>query len=188
MYGIYKNSRNAAWQCLIDFKITSLPVKLSDIAKQCNISIFKNSNINILEDNQSGISFLQNGKFYIIYNDNDSVQRNRFTIAHELGHIFLGHLLIDTKKYRTFDYNNFTESAANIFARDILSPACVLHELGIIKPDEIAKLCNISYSSAKIRSERMQILEKRNKWYTHPLEREVFNLFENFIQKKKLEL
>ena len=114
MYGIYKNSRNAAWQCLIDFKITSLPVKLSDIAKQCNISIFKNSNVNILEDNQSGISFLQNGKFYIIYNDNDSVQRNRFTIAHELGHIFLGHLLIDTKKYRTFDYNNFTESAANI--------------------------------------------------------------------------
>ena len=64
----------------------------------------------------------------------------------------------------------------------------MLHELGIIKPDEIAKLCNISYSSAKIRSERMQILEKRNKWYTHPLEREVFNLFENFIQKKKLEL
>ncbi len=186
-YGIYKKSRNASWQCLIDFKVNTLPVKLSDIAKAADITILKNSKVNFLNSGQSGKTILQNNRFYIIYNDTEPLRRCRFTIAHELGHIFLGHLLVNTQQYRTFSINDDTESQANVFARDLLAPACVLHELKILNTKDIAELCNISFEAAEYRSQRMKTLEQRNAWYLSDLERQVYKQFEDFIKTKKAE-
>lgn len=186
-YGIYKNARNAAWQCIIDFDVCQLPVFVSNIAKQSNIGIIKNSNANELKKGQSGQTVVQNDKFYIIYSDTESPERCRFTIAHELGHIFLGHLLINTPTYRTFAVRDDNESAANVFARDLLAPACVLHELHAINAAEISRICNISLEAAQYRENRLRELELRNAWYLHPLEREVYKLFEDFIKNKKAE-
>ena len=184
-YGIYKNARNAAWQCIVDFKINSLPVMVSKIAKSAGITLFRNSDSNILEADQSGKTIIQNDKFYVIYRDTESSSRCRFTIAHELGHIFLGHLMINTPQYRTFKIQNDTESAANVFARDLLAPACVLHELRAVSASDISKLCNISLEAATYRAERMHELELRNAWYLHPLERKVREQFDDFIKSKK---
>lgn len=184
-YGIYKKSRNASWQCLIDFKVNTLPVKLSDIAKAADIAILRNSKVNFLNSGQSGKTILQNNKFYIIYNDTEPLRRCRFTIAHELGHIFLGHLLVNTQQYRTFSINDDTESQANIFARDLLAPACVLHELKVLNAKDISELCNISLEAAEYRAQRMKTLEQRNAWYLSNLERQVYKQFENFIKTKK---
>lgn len=181
-YGIYKNARNTAWQCLIDFKINSLPVMVSEIAQNADIRIVKNSVINILDPGRSGKTMLQDNKFYIIYRDTEPSYRCRFTIAHELGHIFLGHLLINTPAYRTFAMRDDNESSANVFARDLLSPACVLHELQAVNAFDIAKLCNISLEAASYREKRMRELEMRNAWYLHPLERQVRNQFDDFIK------
>ena len=183
LYGVYKTARNASWQCLSDYKVDSLPVKVSEIAKQAGIVILKNSDVNELEEGQSGLTTWQDGKFYIVYRDTEPSYRCRFTIAHELGHIFLGHVMIDTPMYRTFAINNDNESAANVFARDLLAPACVLHELGITNATDIAKLCNISPTAAGYRAERMAILEARNAWYMHPLEHQVYRQFEKFIRE-----
>ena len=117
----------------------------------------------------------------------ENINRCRFTVAHELGHIFLGHLLYENKKYRTFIMNDDTESEANVFARDLLAPACVLHELGITAAEDISTLCNISLESATYRAERIKELEKRNAWYIHPLEIKVKKQFEEFIKSKKAE-
>lgn len=186
-YGIYKKSRNASWQCLIDFKVNTLPVKLSDIAKAADITILKNSKVNFLNSGQSGKTILQNNRFYIIYNDTEPLRRCRFTIAHELGHIFLGHLLVNNQQYRTFSINDDTESQANVFARDLLAPACVLHELNVLNAEEIAELCNISMEAAGYRAQRMKTLEQRNAWYLSDLERQVYKQFEDFIKTKKAE-
>ncbi len=186
-YGIYKGSRNAAWQCLIDFKVKSLPVMVSKIAYAADIAIIKNSDVNYLKSGQSGKTVVQNGKFYIIYNNTENSRRCRFTIAHELGHIFLGHLLINTPQYRTFAIRDDNESAANVFARDLLAPACVLHELNIIAAADISRLCNISLEAATYREQRMRELEIRNAWYLHPLERKVRAQFEDFLNGKKAE-
>jgi len=129
----------------------------------------------------------QKGKFYIIYKDSEPHERCRFTVAHELGHIFLGHLLIAESAcaYRTFAARNDIESSANVFARDLLAPACILHELGVQSAEDIAKLCDISLEAGRIRAARIRLLEKRGAWYKSPLERKVRKQFENSILKKK---
>lgn len=187
-YGLYKNARNAAWQCLIDFKVNSLPVNVSKIAAQSGIRIIKDSKANLLNEDQSGMTVEQKGKFYIIYKDSETPERCRFTVAHELGHIFLGHLLTAAPAcaYRTFAVRNDIESSANVFARDLLAPACVLHELGAVSAEEIAKLCDISLESASIRAARLQLLEERGAWYLSPLERKVRKQFKKFIRKERV--
>ena len=62
-YGCYKNARNASWHCLIDYKINSLPVKVSRIAKQADITLLKNSAVNLLNNSESGATLMQNDKF-----------------------------------------------------------------------------------------------------------------------------
>lgn len=181
-YGKYKDARNASWQCILDYKIDKLPVIVTDIVNQSkNMRLIKNSEVNILKDKDSGITIYQDKIFNIIFRDTESSKRCRFTIAHELGHIFLGHLLINTPVYKTFAVREDNESAANVFARDLLAPACVLHELHIIRAADIAKLCNISLEAATYREKRMHTLEDRNAWYFHSLERKVYKQFESFI-------
>ncbi len=185
-YGKYKNARNAAWQCILDYDIKTLPIEVTNIVRKSNdINLVKNSDVNILQNNASGVTIVNNNSFIIVYRDTDSSRRCRFTIAHELGHILLGHMLVDKIAYRTFAVQNDTESAANVFARDLLAPACVLHELKALTAEEISRLCNISLEAATYRANRMHELEKRNAFYKHPLEREVVKQFIEFINKKK---
>lgn len=103
--------------------------------------------------------------------DTDPLPIQRYTIAHEIGHILLG--------------ENSPEDAAERFAIGILAPACVLHALRVERAEDIAKLCNISITAASHRAERMKILNKRDKFLTHPLEEQVFEQFEQFIQFQK---
>ena len=185
LYGKYKNVRNSAWQALLDFNITELPVSVNIIAKQLGIKVIKNSDIHELQNGERGTTILKNEHWYIVFDDTESVPVCRFTIAHELGHILLGHILVSGTKYRTFAKRDEEEQEADMFAARLLAPACVLHELQILTPEQIAKACNISMPAAKNRAERMQVLEARNKYYLHPLERRVREQFEDFIKEYK---
>lgn len=183
-YGKYKEARNASWQCIIDYKINSLPIKITEIIKQCNsIKLYKNSKVDMLPDDKNAMTIYHNNIFYIIYNDLDSSARCRFSITHEFGHIVLGHIIIDTSTYKTFEVTKENESACNVFARDLLAPACVLHEIQALSPEQIKNVCNISYNASCYRAERMKILEARNKYYLHPLERQVKEQFTDYIKK-----
>ncbi|MEG2118613.1 MAG: ImmA/IrrE family metallo-endopeptidase, partial [Clostridia bacterium] len=116
IYGIYKNVRNAAWQCLLDYRIDALPVDLLTITKAAGIILRKNSDVHELSGNESGAAILQGDTWYLIYDDECIVGRRRFTIAHELGHIFLGHELIDGYHRRTFNPDKpNAESEADMF-------------------------------------------------------------------------
>lgn len=186
VYGCYKNARNASWQCLIDNNVTALPVDLLKITKAAGIKTIKNSEVNELSGNECGASVLDGNTWYIIYDDECTIGRRRFTIAHELGHIFLGHALVKGYHARTFDTEKpQVEVAADIFASRLLAPACVLWGLDIHTAEDIAKVCDISRTAAQIRSERMEVLYKRKKFLTSPLERQVFERFKNFIQQSK---
>lgn len=184
-YGIYQKSRNASWQFLVDNKIDSLPVMLDDICRQNKYIICKDSKIHYLKPKQLGATFYANNEWYIIFSDSVNIQAQRYTIAHELGHIFLGHPMVDGKYGRTFIIDSSEEYQAERFAIDILAPACVLWGLNLHTPQEIAEICNISMTSATKRAIRMEELYRRNMFLSHPLERQVFKQFEKFMYGSK---
>lgn len=186
IYGRYKNARDSAWQCLVDFDITLLPVDLLKITRQAGIKVIKNSKIKELSGGESGACILKGDIWYLVYDDECNIGRRRFTIAHELGHIFLGHELVNGYHGRSFNTDKpQSETEADIFASRLLAPACVLWGLDIHDWKDIAKVCSISNAAAKIRAERMAVLYERHKFLTSPLERKAFNQFADFIKEHK---
>ncbi len=189
MYTNYKIARDTAWKTLIEVGITQLPLKLSLIAKHYNIQIISycDSGQEHIE-NEDGYSTKLDGKLIIYFNELKPTNRIRFTIAHELGHCILGHVLDNEYTYRfnseADKYKDVKEIQANVFARDILMPATVLHSIGASSAEDIANICNVSMQSATIRYNRLIELNKRGMYNRHPLERQVHNQFKDYIEKE----
>lgn len=187
IYGQYKNVRNAVWQLLLDYKIDRLPVSTSYICKTANIRLLCDTDANELKTGEYGVAICQNGQWYIIYDDTDTPQRIRFTIAHELGHIFLGHAMLHGyHTRRTNIVKPADETSADMFAARLLAPSCVLWGIGAQTAAEIAAVCNISITAARIRAERLDLLRQRNAFLIAPLERDVYKQFDDFIKNNRL--
>lgn len=199
-YSKYKQSRDLSWQILISHNITELPVKISSICREMKIKFIdyeKGKDIidkfDLLEhtEDNDGFTF----RSVIFYNNKCPVPRQRFTIAHELGHILMddggG---IYNREPSPSDIP--IEQAANVFASRLLAPACVLWGLNITQSSQIADICNISMQSAQFRFERLQALYEREEHFLNkynkscflqsPLERRVYNQFKGFIETHKL--
>ena len=63
----------------------------------------------------------------------------------------------------------------------VLAPACVLHALGVTAAEDISRVCGISLQAAEFRAARLAVLEGRGKYLSHPLERQVFEQFRDFL-------
>ena len=188
MYTNYKIARNMSWKALIDTGVSHLPLSLSQIAIYYGIQILSYSDSDQLHtENEDGYSTKLNGRFIIYYNDLKPKTRTRFTIAHELGHCLLGHVMDNAYTCRinteADTYTDPKEIQANVFARDLLMPATVLHSLNVQSAEDIAMLCNVSLQSAQIRYERLLELNKRGMYNRHPLEWQVYKQFKNYINK-----
>lgn len=185
IYGVYNDLRTSAWKCLLDYKASSLPIDIINIATAAGVKVIKNSNVNILQPSESGATCFDGDQWYIVYDDDNTVTRSRFTVAHELGHIFLGHEM--KKGYiprsKEFVIKPPTEREADLFAARLLCPSCVLWALNLRTTEEIARVCRVSRAAAQIRAGRMEVLMQRNRFLEDPLEREVFNCFEDYIKK-----
>lgn len=187
IYGVYKKARDASWQALIDNKVDCLPVDLVQIVNKNGITLLKNSDVHELRNGEAGISIFDGKQWFIVYNDDHPIGRKRFTVAHELGHIFLGHPLIAGYHARTTGREvTQTENEANVFASRFLAPACVLWGLNAHTAEEIARFCGLSAEAAEIRAKRMAELYKRDKFLTSPLEQQVYKQFERFIEQNRL--
>lgn len=204
-YQNYKASRDAAWDVLIRHKVNSLPVKIGSIcrAEGIVVSSYRKGSEVIkalgFEDStreNDGFAVMLKGKCYVFYDDTCSVQRQRFTVAHELGHFVNGDVGRNptTRNKEPSESDNEQETAANVFASRILAPACVLWALKIHSAEEIAELCDISIDSAKWRMMRLELLYIREEEFLrqrgrscfllHPKERAVYEQFLPFIKIK----
>ena len=210
-YGRYKNARNASWQCLIDYHVNALPVKISAVARQagCRLAPYSKSQhlisrlgLESLTQNSGFCARLYDGNILIFYDDRNPPYRIRFTIGHELGHILLGHPMIKgtgctfTHRNREQDpQDDPFEVEANVFARDVLAPACVLWGLQLHTAVEIAQVCDISLTCGAYRAQRMGVLYTREREFLktrgrscflmHPLEQRVFEQFQDYINRHK---
>lgn len=193
-YENYKKSRNAAWEILLACRVDRLPVDLNVILRHLGVRIFAYSRSRELLEaagltetakQVSGLTFFAGAQPVILYNDAELPQRIRFTVAHELGHLVLGHVRPGehTRQNREPQLGDSPmEQAANRFAADLLAPACVLWGLDLHRAEDIARVCKISIQAARYRAERMEILYQRNKFLLHPLERAVYRQFEQYIK------
>lgn len=181
-YTEYQKSRDLSWRVLIGEGVTELPVMVVELCRSMGIRV----QLFEPKDGNDGFSVIVDGEARIFVSSRCSKERQRFTAAHELGHILLGHV----GKYKLVNRepspgDNPIEQEANVFASRLLAPACVLWALDARTPEEIGKLCRISHQAAKYRAERMAILYERGKFLSSPLEREVYAQFLPFIDRQK---
>ena len=193
MYEIYKKARDLSWEILLKADITSLPVDLSKVLKAVDVKAilycdaFFDADSPKLRGSDGFVTKIGDKKAIYLNESKGTIQRRRFTLAHELGHIVLDHPInpIIYRNSEVDENQSPTEIQANVFARDLLMPAGVLAKLHVTTVDEIMQICNVSRISAQIRLERLTELYKRNKFGAHPLERQVISQFKDFISNKK---
>jgi Zn-dependent peptidase ImmA (M78 family) len=208
-YQNYQKARDASWNCLIEFGVTELPVSVSGILRAKGIGLGRYCD-NKTQLEKNGLAYLMkndgftlkdsSGTIRVYFNEAIMPQRCRFTLAHELGHICLNHL--GEAKIGQISYTAVNrepvpgedplEMEANIFASRLLAPACVLKEIGAVRPEQIAGLCGISMTAAQFRAERLHLLTEREQdwisqgkhscFYLSTAEQAVFRQFSAFIQ------
>lgn len=121
-----KRAAKAARELLSKFNVTSPPVNVESIAKQLDISILKTPQT---EADLSGFLVRERNKTIVGINSAHDRKRQRFTIAHELGHYCLHRIVgvhVDRVKYRNSRSSagtDFEEIEANAFAAELLMPS-----------------------------------------------------------------
>lgn len=188
---------HTAWEALVLSKIDTLPVDLHKVMSTYGIdyalySMFPEDMISEKFKKSDGFfhkyeRLFKKPRTLIFLNDVDTCKvRRRFTIAHLLGHIILGHK--NSENRYCINENDSTLHPlcihANIFARELLMPTCILQALEVTKAKEIASLCDVT----KILSEQAEQRIKLS--YHHPnslneLELEILLQFGRFIRQKK---
>ena len=99
VYGCYIGIRNATWQALLDFNVCSLPVSVSKITKQLGIRLVGNKRVNLLNQGERGATTYVNNQWYIVVNESEQIETQRFTAAHAFSlrtlHEFYKRLIMD---------------------------------------------------------------------------------------------
>ena len=181
-YYQYQRSKNLALQTLINENVTSLPVITTRICRNLGI-VVKHFKSPILD---SGYSFIIKGQPYILVNKLESPARQRFTIAHELGHILLGHVSeCGFQKRSCVEKDKDIETQANVFASRLLAPSCVLLFCNITSCYDIKQLCNISLEASQYRLKSLNYRSYKNILLNSKLEIQLSYQFVDFIKKHK---
>ena len=162
-YEAYRRARDAAWQTLLQLSLCTLPVDVYAAAARLGVKAlpFPPEGESPLlaallhsAGDAAGVSVRIRGEWHVFLRPGDAAAK-RFALAHELGHIVLGHASRFLRPgVRAFygvqnagDVLDAPESpddyAADIFALRLLAPACVLHAMHIDSPGDIARLCGL---------------------------------------------
>ncbi len=126
----------------------------------------------------------EQGQYIVVYDDTlRNAGRIRWTIAHEIAHIVLGHLIDfeETMLSRgglTSEEYKILEKEADIFAAELLAPVTVLKALNQTNdfhPDFIMNICDLSFQAAKFRSDFL------NQLNNYKLDEAMFAHYSEFI-------
>lgn len=130
----------------------TLPV---DLAFESFAGFAKRTGATLPEDLHvaEGLTIRHGGRYLILYDDRiENKRRLSFTLAHELGHVLLGHTGEDERR---------EEQEANAFAASLLSPAIVYHYLTYRDthaptPQEMTAIFPLSYEAAVHRCQDLE--------------------------------
>lgn len=137
-------------------------------------------------DAEARTSIIRDTNTYLTVYDDAIIpeSRIRWTVAHEIGHIVLNHLIEFDKTALnrgglSKDEYAVLEVEANNFAAEILTPFAVLRETGVIKADEIMEVCDISHIASEYRENTL----KKAKSQYNEFDKKVLIKFKKFIKK-----
>jgi Zn-dependent peptidase ImmA (M78 family) len=132
-----KYARTQAEKLVDRLGINSLPIKVDKIAASLNLSVTSAN----LGEGVSGLLISDGITAHVITHENDAPKRQRFTIAHEIGHYYLQHQFeegehvhVDRGHYisqrgpKASDGTDIKEIEANQFAASLLMPSKFVHQ------------------------------------------------------------
>lgn len=171
----YDYVRKAVAKTLLRHASNTIPINLVDIINSChdielksykwyqeNMNVSLDYVINKVAKSEEGsITEISdsNGKteYFLLYNSHKKIGRQRFTIAHELGHYFLDHhsmindSIISRRGFTRSEYR-VLEKEANFFARMLLAPIPLISYMskdwGVIRRVHLEDIFNITYTVA----------------------------------------
>ncbi|MEO5910834.1 MAG: ImmA/IrrE family metallo-endopeptidase [Pelobium sp.] len=120
-------------EILKKLNITEAPVNPSECAQSLGVKVVSTE----LENDVSGLFVIKDGIAFIMFNKSESEHRQRFTIAHELGHFLLHKktsLFIDKTDIVLYRNSESTTGAllkereANAFAASLLMPKSFIEQ------------------------------------------------------------
>jgi len=112
------SARKLARTLLKRAKVTKAPVYINELIPTLEKDYDLKSVDGLeLENHVSGFLIQEQDLSAIAYNSTHHIHRQRFTVAHEIGHLLLGHNIIDEGSVTETE-----EKEANIFASELLMP------------------------------------------------------------------
>lgn len=171
------SARNRAEKLIVEQGIRSLPVKVDQVAKHLGLRV----ELADLGPDVSGLLVTKDDRSHIFVHEDHAPKRQRFTIAHEVGHFVLGHQFTDGEHVHV-DRGNFIsqrgprasagidprEIEANQFAASLLMPERLVRQKVATIAGEgplldhhvslLAEECNVSDQAMTIRLTSMGLL------------------------------
>ncbi len=191
--------RNEANNFLLNYGINALPVRLEDLLDICNkmgycvVTYQDAREQNILPNNsrtdieqlmeiRDGFTFREKKAKIIYYRSNLPHNLKLKVIAHELGHIVLEHSGNSGILGQTDGETNETfENEADVFMRQVLSPLCVLHTVGIFTINNISRYTALDHVNARFITQEI----RRYPFTVMPSDKDVIYQFRDFIDDVK---
>ena len=203
-YRQYQEARDTAWRALLHVRDKRLPIDAEGLARDVGLYVAPLPDVReqpklaaLIQKagKGNGVSLRIRGEWHLFLAPMTE-DRRRFFVAHELGHLLLAHeTRVLSPGVRCFadagnagDLMEEPESpldyAADIFAIRLLAPACLLHEMHVDTASGIMRLCGLPPRAAALRAERMALLNERDAFFTHPLERQVREAYLPFLRER----
>lgn len=141
----------------ITYEEKLLPINVEDIIKyRKDIKVKKEDLLGL--DGYSIYNY-KTKRYLIALDDvNFDLSRQRFTLAHELGHIFLQH---HTKYRHLSDY--VKEKSADAFAGELLMPKDIMYKTAKFPPNYVLNVYGVSYQAYKTRKLFLDDMENFSK-------------------------
>lgn len=145
-----------AHNLLQDVGLSQAPVSLSRVISHVQTTRSLVVLKTVLTENLSGLLVIEDEHATIGFNENDPWCRQRFTVAHEIGHLFLGHTCNNDAD------GAHNEKEAHLFAAELLIPTSFLKKdfKKMRSIPDLARLYRVSQEAMSIKLMTAKLLMK----------------------------
>lgn len=144
---------------LIEAGITKPPVPAMELLERCAVVCWYDDAI------EEGFCIMNNNTPYVFLNKNIVNGRDKFTFAHELGHLKMGHIQIDQSKLTAWHERNIRREA-DYFAACLLMPEHWIRDavgndfIGCDHVRGLVQMFGVSYEAMHNRLDELGLCDK----------------------------